>query len=39
MLRYLEKEGLGGLFLANREGETIAAGIFVFSGNTALYYY
>lgn len=39
MLQYLQKQGIGGLLLAKREGETIAAGIFVWSGNTALYYY
>lgn len=38
-LTYLEKNKLGGLSFARREGEVIAAGIFVFSGKTALYYY
>lgn len=38
-LQYLERENLGGLRFAKWESETIAAGIFVFSGATAFYYY
>ncbi len=38
-LQYLEKYELGGLFLAKRDCEVIAGGIFVFYKNTALYYY
>lgn len=38
-LAYLDKNKLGGLSFATREEEVIAAGIFVFIGNTALYYY
>lgn len=38
-LQYLEKQQLGGLFIAKREGEPIAAGIFIFYKKTALYYY
>ncbi len=38
-LAYLDKNKLGGLSFATREEEIIAAGIFVFIGNTALYYY
>lgn len=38
-LRYLEKQELGGLFFAKREGEIIATGIFIFYKKTALYYY
>ena len=38
-LAYLEKNKLGGLSFATKESEVIAAGIFVFTGNTALYYY
>lgn len=39
LLRYLEKQKLGGLFMAEKDGETIAAGVFVFYKKTALYYY
>ena len=38
-LQYLEKQELGGLFLAKREGQIIATGIFIFYKKTALYYY
>lgn len=38
-LQYLEKQKLGGLFIAKREGEIIATGIFIFYKKTALYYY
>lgn len=38
-LQYLEKQELGGLFIAKREEKVIAAGIFVFYKETALYYY
>lgn len=38
-LSYLNTNKLGGLSFATRENEVIAAGIFVFSGKTALYYY
>ncbi len=38
-LQYLEKQKLGGLFFASRDGEVIATGIFVFYKKTALYYY
>lgn len=38
-LQYLEKQKLGGLFMATREGEVIATGIFIFYKKTALYYY
>lgn len=38
-LGYLEKYNLWGLFLAKRWEEVIAAGIFMFYGKTALYYY
>lgn len=38
-LQYIEKYDLGGLFLAKREGELIAGGIFIFYKNTAFYYY
>lgn len=38
-LSYLDANKLGGLSFARREGDVIAAGIFVFIGNTALYYY
>lgn len=40
MLRFLESENMGGLYFAyNQEKKMIAAWIFVFLGNTALYYY
>lgn len=38
-LQYVEKEQLGGLFMAKKGAETIAAGIFIFYKKTALYYY
>lgn len=38
-LQYLEKQELGGLFIAKREEEVIATGIFIFYKKTALYYY
>ncbi|MDD2891696.1 MAG: peptidoglycan bridge formation glycyltransferase FemA/FemB family protein [Candidatus Gracilibacteria bacterium] len=38
-LQYLEKQNLGGLFIAKREDRVIATGIFVFYKKTALYYY
>lgn len=38
-LQYLEKQDIGGLFIAKRENEVIATGIFLFYKKTALYYY
>ena len=36
---YIEKNQLGNLLFASREGELLAAGLFIYRGKTALYYY
>lgn len=35
----LEERNMGGLYLAQKDGHTIAASIFIFFGDTATYYY
>ena len=39
ILRYAEQENCGGIYAAHKDGEWLCAGIFLFIGNTALYYY
>ena len=39
LLRYLHDTDQGELILAKREGQTIAGGIFTYTGSTAVYYY
>lgn len=36
---YIEENNLGRLLFASREGELLAAGLFIYYGKTALYYY
>jgi lipid II:glycine glycyltransferase (peptidoglycan interpeptide bridge formation enzyme) len=36
---YIEKNNLSGLLFASRENEILAAGLFIYYGKTALYYY